>query len=672
MESMELTDEKFLAKEFFHPKLNSEYEIKFKQLLAKVKSAYFEHRAEVILSEISKYERVEEKDLELIRYITVCSILKDLLQQGWSISIKNEKVELFLKQDKMSDKDRIRARMNAERCAQFSTSAANEFINRLEAKKKYNGENISIRNLIGNPEILFERINNPIKDKKIVEPYVQMVSQNRDEHTGYKINDIWKYFRYTWSIPYKTMPGRNIFYLVRDKSQKYHPIIGIFALGNSVLNLTVRDNDIGWTVTAIKDQMQRKTKVDNYKQIVSETNGKDVKISNTTYIESEQEYQNRIKVDSSKIIHALIENVDNAIKEIYVMDLPYRKQTKVPKKETIQELRIISEALRDSLVDNKKTVNVKDWKAEAKSGLFRKKRAQEIANLLSAKLAIIDAKKPSYVDWLNELLKNDQGKTAIHTALIANRKNKIGSNMMEIIVCGAVPPYNDLLGGKLVSILACSPQVIADYTKKYSNQISEIASRMKGSTVVRDSHLVFLGTTSLYSVGSSQYNRIKIPNHEGEGNRLEFRRMGITEGYGTVYFSKDTTHYMGKMLEIIEGGKKINHIFGEGTSPRFRMISKGLSALDIRAESFLKHHSPRIVYSIDLAQNTKEFLLNLTDKPKYPFDLTDPDSVSKDTDNLINYWYDRWLMKRITTIDINARLREFNPESILLSNTKGV
>lgn len=48
------------------------------------------------------------------------------------------------------------------------------------------------------------------------------------------------------------MPGRNLFYLVRDRLQPYHLIIGIFALGNSVLNLTVRDDDIGWTVEAIK------------------------------------------------------------------------------------------------------------------------------------------------------------------------------------------------------------------------------------------------------------------------------------------------------------------------------------------------------------------------------------------------------------------------------------
>ena len=105
--------------------------------------------------------------------------------------------------------------------------------------------------------------------------------------------------------------------------------------------------------------------------------------------------------------------------------------------------------------------------------------------------------------------------------------------MMDIIVCGSIPPYNELLGGKLVSILACSPRVIKDYTDKYSKQVSEIASRMKGSRVIRDSSLVYLGTTSLYAVGSSQYNRIKVPI-ENEFT-LEYRKMGIPDGLSLIH-----------------------------------------------------------------------------------------------------------------------------------------
>lgn len=149
-----------------------------------------------------------------------------------------------------------------------------------------------------------------------------------------------------------------------------------------------------------------------------------------------------------------------------------------------------------------------------KGNFIQKKRAAELSKLLDAMRCFNEFKNENSINWLSAMLKSEYGRKALNTALVANRKTKIGSNMMEIIVCGAIPPYNELLGGKLISILACSPLVIRDYTEKYSNQISEIASRMKGKKVVRDSRLAFLGTTSLYALGSSQYNRIKVPMND--------------------------------------------------------------------------------------------------------------------------------------------------------------
>ena len=120
-----------------------------------------------------------------------------------------------------------------------------------------------------------------------------MVTGSRDEYTGFKLSDIWRYFRYTWSIPYKTMPGRNIYYLVRDSLQPYHPIIGIFALGNSVLNLTARDDDIGWTIEAIKTEMSKRVHTEYCEQTVSGTDGKRVKVKIQAPIETEEEYLQR-------------------------------------------------------------------------------------------------------------------------------------------------------------------------------------------------------------------------------------------------------------------------------------------------------------------------------------------------------------------------------------------
>jgi hypothetical protein len=48
--------------------------------------------------------------------------------------------------------------------------------------------------------------------------------------------------------------------------------------------------------------------------------------------------------------------------------------------------------------------------------------------------------------------------------------------MMNIMVCGAIPPYNHLLGGKLVGMAVAGPEVISEYQRKYEESISNIAS----------------------------------------------------------------------------------------------------------------------------------------------------------------------------------------------------
>lgn len=650
--------------ECFSPQLDEIYTVRFEELTKRIDNAFPNYRSQLVQNELRALE-VDNECLASVRYAAVLNVLIDLCQQGWQLEVHDKR--LFLKmiaQDSM-DKAYIRYRLSSERKAQFQEPSIQRFVNKLEKEKNYNGKKLSIKNLIGDSQRLIDKIH--AQNEPIVQPYIQLVTHHKDEHTGYWLSDIWRYFRYTWSIPYKTMPGRNLFYLVRDASQEFHPIIGIFALGNSVLNLTVRDDEIGWTVEAIAKKLKRMEQVDYSQQTVSGTNGKTVGASTRRYLETEAEYKQRIQEYSSETMTALKRNLTNAISELYLEDLDYCLGAPATV-ETISQLRTLGDRLREQAIDNKKTVHVSNYVEEAKEILFKKKRACELARLLDAQFTFEKCRSESDVDWLAELMRTEDGRKAVNVALVANRKTKIGSNMMEIIVCGAIPPYNELLGGKLVSILACSPRVIYDYTEKYKKQVSEIASRMKGEKVVRDSRLAFLGTTSLYAIGSSQYNRIKVP--VTDDFCLQYKKMGITEGYGTVFFSKDTTASLMRVLELQDGGRRINNIFGEGTSPRFRLISRGLSSLGIRADAFLQHYSPRIVYSIELAKNTNAFLCGATDELEYPFNVNDISSVENGTKKLIDYWYTRWLKTRLTTVDIVERLNSFDVASVLVSGMR--
>ncbi len=664
MSSSSSNKEQTLATEAYHPSLDEFYSNAFCNITRAMGHALPINRAEIIKAELDRITNGDiSNDYEALKYAAALSVLLDLSLQGWIFEVKDDSLTLKMENDSLDNKQKIRYRLSAEKNAQFKSESVAAFIRKMEAEKTFSGQNISVRSLIGDKNLLIAKIQN---SEKICEPYIQLVTEARDELTGYKLSDIWRYFRYTWSIPYKTMPGRNLFYLVRDGLQPYHPVIGIFALGNSVLNLTVRDDDIGWTVDAIKANMRRKTEEAVCEQIVAGTDGRSVKTKICRPIESDDEYISRVNAYADRIYPLLLKNIEDAISEIYLKDLDYHRNTKYPSVEKIQQLLDMAAEYAEKSLNNRNNEKLPNWEEEAQSNLFKRKRAAELAKLLETKRIFNSVINGTNAQRINDLLSTETGRKAIHTALIANRKRKIGSNMMDIIVCGSIPPYNELLGGKLISILSCSPMVIRDYTLRYQKQTSEIASRMKGKRVVRDSRLVYLGTTSLYSVGSSQYNRIKVP--VDEGSCLEFRKMGITEGYGTVFFSKTTTSLFSKLLILQDGGKKISHVFGEGTSPRFRMISRGLSAIGIKAEAFLKHYSPRIVYSINLAKNTNEFLMGLDSDVQYGYDLNDQAQVQGKTQDLINYWYDRWLLKRITTVDIMQRLNDFDIESILLGN----
>ena len=316
--------------ERYAPLLNAEYTNRFKNLVKRIGSAFPHYRGQIIQHELEEIDNVENVGLEDLKYKVAISVLVDLVQQGWQLEVHGDDLHLRLLADETNDKDQVRSRLSSERRAQFQDSSVMRFVEGMEQQKAYQGRNISIRDLIGNAETLIQRIN--AHEEPIVSPYIQLACRERDEHTGYWLSDIWRYFRYTWAIPYKTMPGRNLFYLVRDASQPFHPVIGIFALGNSVLNLTVRDDEIGWTSEAIVAQLSRREQVEHFSQQVSGTNGK-VGAVVKRYLETEQEYEKRITAYSATTMDILKRNIRTAIADLYTGDLGFHKNTRYPKQE---------------------------------------------------------------------------------------------------------------------------------------------------------------------------------------------------------------------------------------------------------------------------------------------------------------------------------------------------
>jgi hypothetical protein len=217
--------------------------------------------------------------------------------------------------------------------------------------------------------------------------------------------------------------------------------------------------------------------------------------------------------------------------------------------------------------------------------------------------------------------------------------------MLDITVCGAIAPYGPLLGGKLVSLLMASPVLVGAYEKRYRRAESVIASSMAGRPVRRKPRLVLLGTTSLYGVASSQYNRLVVPAATLNTDRpLEYERLGHTAGFGSYHFSRETM----AELEIIAAqgrrGREVNSIFGEGVNPKLRKVRAALDAIGLPSDHLLQHGSPRLIYAVPLATNFRDILVGTAKRPNY---LLDPRRSNEGTQILIEYWTKRWLLPRI-------------------------
>ncbi|SRR6266516_1952814 len=104
-----------------------------------------------------------------------------------------------------------------------------------------------------------------------------------------------------------------------------------------------------------------------------------------------------------------------------------------------------------------------------------------------------------------------------------NDRGKRLVNVLDAYVLGAVPPYNIILGGKLISCLVRSREVRDDFARRYGKTRGIISRKKKGARLV-------IVTTSSSLGRSSVYNRLKL------GKESYFTSLGYTQGWGIFTF----------------------------------------------------------------------------------------------------------------------------------------
>ena len=160
-------------------------------------------------------------------------------------------------------------------------------------------------------------------------------------------------------------------------------------------------------------------------------------------------------------------------------------------------------------------------------------------------------------------------------------------------MCGAIPPYNHIIGGKLVALSAFSKELQTEYTKRYKNAQSEIASAMAGRSIVKPTSLEIVTTTSLYGK-SSQYNRLKVRANQFQElpYNLFWEELGFTEGQGTFHFSNNTSLKLNRFFTERLGYRHINNVW-EGTGAKMRKLRSAINLLGINEEKLIEHSQKR-------------------------------------------------------------------------------
>jgi hypothetical protein len=573
--------------------------------------------------------------------IAATHVLCDLASQGWAVRIDDANRVLVRPPAAVGDpgeeKKRVRRQELLKRDEQLSSPSVRRFITEMEKPREFSGNFVSIFSLMRDGRelktalegVAAQAATDPSVLRTVIDPYVQVVNGGeRCAHTGLRVGDIWRYFRHTWTNQYTSTPGRMLMVLLRDRAAPFHPIVGIAALGSAIVQIRERDDWIGWQPDTFMDELANNP--------------------------------------SLRMARWVVQRLDAALGELYLDDLIkdglyWPSLWESPSLEAVERLLKEADARRRDHhrfvrpSDFKRGRDIDDpslWRRRAESDLFRSKRCLALADLLRARVALDPFlyPKPSR-SGLRRALDDAKGRRAIASVLRRAKAEPVGTEIADLTVCGAVAPYNALLGGKLVSMLAVSPSVVGAYRRRYADYASEIASSMAGRPIRRRTHLAFVGTTSLYGSGSSQYNRIRIPADVlGSGGSIEFRQLGRSRSFGTSHLSADAVRSLVQLAEQSRTGIRVNSIFGEGVNPKLRKVRHGLDLLGWPSDELLQHGRQRIVYGVSLVSNLLSYLLGVDSEPDYVFRR----NAKGDVERISEWWMRRWLSPRIRSAEVLA------------------
>lgn len=205
---------------------------------------------------------------------------------------------------------------------------------------------------------------------------------------------------------------------------------------------------------------------------------------------------------------------------------------------------------------------------------------------------------------------------------------------------GALPPYNMIFGGKLISSLMTVDKVRKDFALKYRNTRSLIKKRKLPA------RLLFITTTGAYGK-SSIYTRLKF------GNENIAKFIGYSKGNGSFHIPNAL--YEELILYLKSKNFKVERGYGNGPSRKLRLIDNALQSLGIMNGS--THGVQRAVYLFPFINNISE-VIKQNKRPKW---------TKRQIKDVTENWKSRWVMRRNDKL---VEMRNFNKNTFIEENLR--
>ncbi len=616
-----------------------------------------------------------------------------------------------------AEKERARRSVAARVMEELTRPKTQEFILEMERAHYHPAGPKSILNLLADGRALAAALERD--GAAAIKPYLQVAdaAAAHDAHTGLRLWDIFDYLHRLWSFPFGSPPGRSVPFLIRDAGQPQHPVCGLLLLASAIPRLTPRDAAFGWTpawleaVVATLDappadiaaHLRRvEDQIAHLPHDVLSAGKVFADVAHLLGVEPASSAGElgaalvrlgpvavtRLAEARARLAADLVNEVRDAFHAIALHGLgvthagalarPRAARRKLLERaEAARERWLSSRALhnvenpRAERLEGASRASSKELHARSRAPLFEKKRAAQAAKLLGAWIELRELERGECWDRLRHLVLGSAGPwsssagkltagaaaaRAVRVALLQRQTRFLASEVVDVAVCGAVPPYGELLGGKLAALLALSREAAAAYHGRYAEFATEIGSQMAGRSMTRPADLIALTTTSFYGVGCSQYERLKL---EGDFGEVRWRFVGYSRGHGTMHFSRATSAMLHDLVRL-ETGRGLNtSTFGEGPSERMRKVRDGLARLGLDADALVRHGLPRQVFTAELVPRAT--------RPGHRGPSTAWRLAGPSSDDVAAFWRERWLNPRLQRRETLAAVRDFRPEAILLS-----